>query len=103
NLGTYCPFRDNQPSVIAAICCPNDYILSDIDKSSCQITLVRSLKRCICQTFSRSMRRNEIGQNRRPFSETGLDRQLDNPSCWVRHQTSHSRQLGEVRWVASRS
>ena len=88
--------------------CDDDF-LSDIDKSSCQITGFSSLQSGIGQTLTYTMRCVEEFRHRHTFTERGVNRDFDNGwlvclglglsrTC---HQTTHTCKLSKVVLVTT--
>ena len=63
----------------------NDKILGDIDKPTRQVPGVRGLQRGIGQTFTGAMRRDEVLQYIKTFTEIRRDRGLDDRTIGLGH------------------
>ena len=71
-------------------------LLGNVNKTSCQVSGVGCTKSRIRKTFTCSMGRHEVFQYVQTFTEVGLDRQLDSPSCRICHQTTHTGKLFDL-------
>ena len=77
--------------------------MRNVDKAPRQITGVCRLQRGIGKTFPSAVRGNEVFQNRKPFTEAGLDGDFDRFAVRVGHQTAHARQLFDLVDGATRA
>ena len=64
-------------SAFAAVPFSNDNILRYVYQTTCQVTRVGCLQRCIGQTFTRTVSGNEVFQYGQTFTEVRFDRQFD--------------------------
>ena len=83
-------------SAVAAIPFSYNNILRYVYQTTCQITGVGCLQRCIGQTFTRTVRGNEVFQYGQTFTEVCLDRQFDDTAVRGCHQTTHTCQLFDL-------
>ena len=77
----------------AAIVFHNDCVLSNVNQATCEVTRVSGLERGIGQTFTSTMSRDEVLQNRETFTEVCSDRRFYNRAVRLGHQTTHTGQL----------
>src|SRR3972149_5386875 len=96
----------NRPAVIFR----DDRVLCHVNEAACQVTGVCRLQSRICQTFSGSMCRDEVFENREPFAEVCRNGVLDELACRtrerllrLRHETTHSGQLTHLLLGSSRA
>ena len=81
----------------AAIDVRDHQILRNVDETSGQVTGVRRLQRGIRQTFTRTVRRDEVLVHGQTFAEVRGDRRFDDAAVRLRHQTAHTGQLADLR------
>src|SRR5262249_23631247 len=78
-----------------------DYdILGNVDETTRQVPGVGRLERRIRQTLTRTVRRDEVLENRQTFAEVRLDRAFNDFAAttgefllWLRHEAAHTGQL----------
>src|SRR5690606_31121623 len=80
----------------AAIGVGDDQILRHVDQTAGQVTRVRGFQRGIGQTFTRTVGRDEVLQNRQTFAEVCGDRRLDDRAVRLRHQAAHTGELTDL-------
>src|SRR5208282_4712409 len=80
----------------AAIVFADDYVLRHIDETTSQVAGVSRLKRCIGQTFTRAVSRDEVLQHGQPFAEVCRDWRLDDFAGRFRHQSTHAGELANL-------
>ncbi len=68
-------------------------VLCNVGQLTRQVTRVSGLECSIRQTFTSTVRRREILENRQAFTEIRLNRSFDNFTRRLGHQASHTRQL----------
>ncbi|MNZ63758.1 hypothetical protein D3C78_819120 [compost metagenome] len=93
NLFTILNFADSEAFVCSAVILAYNYILCDIDETASQVTRVSRTKSRIRQTFTRTMRRDKVLEDGESFTEVGLDRELNDTTGRVGHQTTHTAKL----------
>src|SRR5210317_151584 len=76
-----------------AIVFHNDCVLSNVNQTTGEVTRVSCLKRCIGQTFTGTVSRDEVLQNRKTFTEVCGNWCFDDRAVRLGHQTTHSGQL----------
>ncbi len=75
----------------------NHQILSNIDKTSCQVTRVCSFKCGISQTFTSTVSRDEVLQYVKTFTEVSSNRSFNNGAIRFCHQATHTGKLTNLR------
>ena len=75
-------------------------ILSNINKTTCHITGIGSLKSCIRKTLTSSVCRNEVFDYRKTFAEVMFNWEFNNISIRLSHQTTH---CGKLRNLSTRT
>ena len=83
-------------SAFAAVPFSNDNILRYVYQTTCQVTGVGCLQRCIGQTFTSTVSGNEVFQYGQTFTEVRFDRQFDDTAVRGCHQTTHTSQLFDL-------
>ena len=86
-----------QTLIGTAIVLGDDQILRHIDQTTRQVTGVRGFQRGIGQTFTRTVRRDEVLQYVQTFAEVRGDRRLDDRAIGLGHQTAHTGELTNLR------
>ena len=89
----------------AAVLFQDDYVLRYVDQAPGQVAAVCCPQGRVSQTFSRSVRGDEVFQNTQPFPEAAADRQVDDSAGGVAHQaahTGHLADLGDITFGAAR-
>ena len=71
----------------------NNQILCNVNQTTRQVTGVRCFQCGIRQTFTRTVRGNEVLEYVQTFTEVRGDRRFDDGAIRLRHQTTHTRQL----------
>ena len=71
-------------------------IMRNIHQLPRQVARVRRLQCRICQSFSRTVRRNKVLQYGQPFTEVRQNRTLNNLTRRFRHQPTHTCQLANL-------
>ena len=77
----------------AAIVFGDHQVLRYVYQTTSQVTGVRCLQCGIRQTFTRTVSRDEVLQYVQTFTEVRGDWGFDDGAIWLRHQTTHTRQL----------
>ena len=83
-------------SAVAAIPFSYDDILGYVYQTTCQVTGVGCLQRCISQTFTSTVSGNEVFQYGQTFTEVRFDGQFDDTAVRGSHQTTHTSQLFDL-------
>ena len=78
-------------------------ILGNVNEAAGEIARVGRLQRSIGKTFTRAVGRNEILQYIQTFAKVRGDRRLDDRAIRLGHQTTHTRQLTNLRSGAART
>ncbi len=94
-------FRNQETLVRTTVVITHDDILCHINKPSCEITGVGRLECRIGKTFTGTVCGNEVLEYRQAFTEAGLDREFDDLSGRVGHESTHTSKLGEVGRVTT--
>ena len=93
----------NQTTQGAAVLLVDNHVVRDIDQTTRQITGVGRLQRSIRQTFSSTVGRDKVLQHRKTLLEVRQDRVLNDLRTLstallrLRHQTTHTRELTNLR------
>ena len=88
-----------QPAQGATVFFEDDHILSNVHQTTSQVTCVGCFKGSIRQTFTRTVRRDEVFQNRQAVHKVGQDGVFDNGTTgvtrfpWFGHQAPQTAQL----------
>src|SRR5690606_37645619 len=78
-------------------------ILGNIHQAACQVSGVGGFQRGIGQTFTCTVRRDEVLQYVQAFAEVGGNRRFDDGAVGLGHQATHTGQLTNLRGRASRT
>ena len=81
----------------------NDYVHGDIAEFTGHITSVCGFQGGIRQTFTRTVRGNEVFVDAQTFTEGRENRAFDNFAVGLCHQTAGSAELANLRLVAARA
>ena len=84
------------PSRGAAVEFVDDDVLRHIDETTGQVAGVRGLERGVGETFTRTVRGDEVLQHGEAFAEVGSDRRLDDFARGLGHQTAHTGKLANL-------
>ena len=85
------------PFVVAAVFLADDHVLRDVDEPARQVARVGRTQRGIGETLARAVRRDEVLENGEAFFERRLDRDLQDASRRVGHQSAHAAELLDLR------
>ena len=77
----------------AAVKFVDDDVLGNIHQAAGQITGICRAQGGIGQTFAGAVGGDEVFQGGQTFAEVGTDRQRDDTTGWISHQTAHTGQL----------
>ena len=97
NIATFNVRRHQQAVVGAAIRLGNNQILSNINQTTSQVTGVSCLQSRVGQTLTSTVSRDEVLKYVQTFTEVRSDRRFNNRAVWLGHQTTHTRQLTNLR------
>ena len=86
-----------------AVLFADDDILRDIDETAGEIARVRRAQCRVGKAFARAVRRDEVIGNGKTLTEVRRDRQVDDFTGRVSHQTAHSRELAHLLLIAARA
>ena len=92
-------FSTDKSTESAAVFLSDNHIVSDIDKTTSQVTRIGCLEGGISKTLTSTVSRDKVLKCRHTFLKVSLDRILDDlgsfSTCLLRlgHKTSHTRQL----------
>ena len=81
----------------------DDDVLRHVDETAGQVARVRRLERRVGETLAGAVRRDEVVENREPFTEVRRDRRLDDFARRLGHQAAHARQLADLLLRAARA
>ena len=81
----------------ATIVLGNHQILRHVNQTTGQVTGVSGFQCGIRQTFTSTVSRGEVLQYVQTFTEVRYDRRFDDRAIRLRHQTTHTRQLTNLR------
>src|SRR6202034_4334810 len=87
----------------AAIEFVDDYVLGYVNQAPREIAGIGGLKRRIGQTFTRSVRGDEVLQHGEAFAEVRSDRSLDDFARGLGHQAAHSGKLADLLFRTARA
>ena len=87
----------------AAIGLNHNQVLRHIDQTTCEVTRVRCFERRVGQTFTRTVRRDEVLKHVQAFTEVGRDGCLNDGAIGLGHQTTHTRQLANLSGRSTRA
>ena len=86
-----------------AILLGDRHVLRDVHKAARQVAGVGRLERGVGQTLTSAVRRREVLERRKTFTEVRLDRTFDDFAdttgellLRLRHKTAHTRQLADL-------
>ena len=77
----------------AAVIFSDDQVLRDVNQTTSQVTGVRRFQCGIRQTFTRTVRGDEVLEYVQTFTEVRGDRRFDDGAIRLRHQTTHTGKL----------
>ena len=80
----------------AAVDLVDDDVLRHVHQPAGQVARVGGLERRVGQPLARAVRRDEVLENRQPFTEVRRDRRLDDLARRLRHQAAHAGQLADL-------
>ena len=92
-----------QPNTIvcSTISFPNDNVLSNIHELPCHVTRIRCLEGGISQSFTCTMRRDEVLQHSKTLAEVRENRFLNDIATWLGHQATHTSELTNLLAVTT--
>ncbi len=96
HLVTVLDIIDIDTVVGAAVILTDNHILGNVDQAAGQITGVRSTKRGIGKSLSRTTGRNEVFQDIQPFPVVGANWNLNRMAGGVCNQSAHSGKLANL-------
>ena len=79
----------------------NDHVLRDVDETTGQVTRLSGTKCGISQTLTSAVGSDEVLENRQALAVVRLNGLLDQLLLRVRHQTTHTSQLLNLRPVTT--
>src|SRR5690606_22067966 len=79
-----------------AVVLGDDRVLRHVDETTGQITRVRRLERGVREALTRTVRRDEVLENRQTLAEVRGDRRLDDLAARLRHQAAHAGELTDL-------
>ena len=80
----------------AAIGLDHHQVLRHIHQAACEVARVGCLQGRIGQTFTRTVRGDEVLKHVQAFTEVRRDRCLNDGAIRLGHQTAHARQLANL-------
>ncbi|VGQ01030.1 hypothetical protein SB00610_04939 [Klebsiella quasipneumoniae subsp. similipneumoniae] len=93
NVATFDNRRHGDAFQGAAVVFSDDQVLGNVDQTTSQVTGVRCFQCGIRQTFTRTVRGDEVLEYVQTFTEVRGDRRFDDGAIRLRHQTTHTGQL----------
>ena len=92
-----------QPNTVvgSTISFPNDNVLRNIHELTCHVTRIRCLEGGISQSFTCTMRRDEVLQHSKALAEVRENRFLNNVTTRLGHQATHTGELTHLLAVTT--
>ena len=87
----------DRTGLIERVALVDDELLGDIDQTPRQIARVSSTQRRVDESLTGARGGDEVLEDRQALTEVGLDRTGNHVATWVRHESTHARDLTDLR------